>query len=213
MLTIKRYVCNMLQENCYIVSDETKECVIIDCGAYYQEERGAISRYIKDNELKLVHLLATHGHLDHNWGNRALYDEYGVRVETLREDAFLIEHLGKQSRELFGLESHDEEVPVGHYLSKEEPVSFGNHTFTILHTPGHTPGSCVFYCEKEKVAFTGDTLFRMSIGRTDFDGGSWQDMTESLRKLAKLPVDTVIYSGHGPQTTIAEEFQYNPYLR
>ena len=213
MLNIKRFMCNMLQENCYIVSDETKECVVIDCGAYYQEERGAISRYIKDEGLKLVHLLATHGHLDHNWGNHALYEEFDIKVETLQEDAFLIEHLAKQSSELFGMELHDPEAPVGAYLSKDEPVRFGKHSFTILHTPGHTPGSCTFYCEEEKVAFSGDTLFRMSIGRTDFDGGSWTDMTESLRKLAQLPADTIIYSGHGPQTTIAEELQYNPYLR
>lgn len=203
----------MLQENCYVVSDETKECVIIDCGAYYQEERGAISLYIKNEGLKLVHLLATHGHLDHNWGNHTLFEEFGIKVETLNEDAFLIENLGKQASELFGFQLNEPEAPVGTYLSKDKSVSFGNHSFTILHTPGHTPGSCTFYCKEEKVAFTGDTLFRMSIGRTDFDGGSWTDMTESLRKLAKLPTETVIYSGHGPQTTIAEELQYNPYLR
>lgn len=203
----------MLQENCYIVSDETKECVIIDCGAYYPEERDAISNYIKDNGLNPVHLLATHGHLDHNWGNHSIYETLGLKVEAMSEDAFLIEHLNQQGCDLFGIHLQEGEAPVGHYFTKDEQIHFGSHTFTLLHTPGHTPGSCTFYCEEEKVAFTGDTLFRMSIGRTDFDGGSWPDMTESLRKLAKLPAETVIYSGHGPQTTIAEELQYNPYLR
>ena len=203
----------MLQENCYIVSDETKECVIIDCGAYYPEERDAISNYIKDNGLKPVHLLATHGHLDHNWGNHSIYETLGLKVEAMSEDSFLIEHLNQQGCDLFGIHLQEGEAPVGHYFTKDEQIHFGSHTFTLLHTPGHTPGSCTFYCEEEKVAFTGDTLFRMSIGRTDFDGGSWPDMTESLRKLAKLPAETVIYSGHGPQTTIAEELQYNPYLR
>ena len=203
----------MLQENCYIVSDETKECVIIDCGAYYPEERDAISNYIKDNGLKPVHLLATHGHLDHNWGNHSIYETLGLKVEAMSEDSFLIEHLNQQGCDLFGIHLQEGEAPVGHYFTKDEQIHFGSHTFTLLHTPGHTPGSCTFYCEEEKVAFTGDTLFRMSIGRTDFDGGSWPDMTESLRKLAKLPAETVIYSGHGPQTTIAEELQYNSYLR
>lgn len=203
----------MLQENCYIVSDETKECVIIDCGAYYPEERDAISNYIKGNGLKPVHLLATHGHLDHNWGNHSIYETLGLKVEAMSEDSFLIEHLNQQGSDLFGIHLQEGEAPVGHYFTKDEQIHFGSHTFTLLHTPGHTPGSCTFYCEEEKVAFTGDTLFRMSIGRTDFDGGSWPDMTESLRKLAKLPAETVIYSGHGPQTTIAEELQYNPYLR
>jgi glyoxylase-like metal-dependent hydrolase (beta-lactamase superfamily II) len=131
----------------------------------------------------------------------------------MSEDAFLIEHLNQQGCDLFGIHLQEGEAPVGHYFTKDEQIHFGSHTFTLLHTPGHTPGSCTFYCKEEKVAFTGDTLFRMSIGRTDFDGGSWTDMTESLGKLAKLPTETVIYSGHGPQTTIAEELQYNPYLR
>lgn len=213
MLNIKRFVVNMLQENCYVVSDETRECVIIDCGAQYQEERGAISHYIKEENLKPVHLLATHGHLDHNWGNHALYEEFGLKVEARAEDAFLIEHLGKQASDLFGFQLNEKEAPIGHYFTNDEQIHFGSHTLTILHTPGHTPGGCTYYCEAEKVAFTGDTLFRMSIGRTDFEGGSWQAMKESLQMLAKLPVDTTLLSGHGPQSTIADERQYNPYLK
>jgi glyoxylase-like metal-dependent hydrolase (beta-lactamase superfamily II) len=213
MLTVKRFMCNMLQENCYIVSDETKECVVIDCGAAYQEERGAISHYIKNEGLKPVHLLATHGHLDHNWGNIALYDEFGLKVEARAEDTFLIEHLGKQAREMFGFELAEEEAPVGHYFSEGEAVSFGTHRLQIIHTPGHTPGGCCYYCEEEKVMFSGDTLFRMSIGRTDFEGSSWTQMAESLHQLAKLPADTTIYSGHGPQSTIADELRFNPYMR
>lgn len=203
----------MLQENCYVVSDDTKECVIIDCGAAYQEERDAISQYIKEEGLKPVHLLATHGHLDHNWGNMAIYKQYGLKAEAMSEDEYLIAHLGKQASELFGFQLEEEEAPIGHYFAKDEQISFGNHVLTILHTPGHTPGSCVFYCESEHVAFTGDTLFRMSIGRTDFEGGSWREMSESLQKLAKLPAETVVYTGHGPQTTIADELQFNLYMR
>ena len=189
MLKIKRFECNMLQENCYVVSDETKECVIIDCGALYPEERSAITNYIKAEGLKPVHLLATHGHLD------------------------LIAHLAKQAADLFGIELEEEEAPVGHYFTEGEEIHFGTHVMSILHTPGHTPGGCVYYCESEKTAFTGDTLFRMSIGRTDFDGGSMQEMAESLQKLAKLPADTTVYCGHGPQTTIADERRFNVYLR
>lgn len=212
MLNIKRFVCNMLQENCYIVSDETKECVIIDCGAFYPEERNAICHYIEEEGLHAVHLLATHGHLDHNWGNISLFEELELKVEARSEDAFLIEHLGKQASELFGLQLNEEEAPIGHYFADDEQICFGNHAFTILHTPGHTPGSCVFHCADENVAFTGDTLFRMSIGRTDFEGGSWKEMARSLQLLAKLPADTIIYSGHGPQTTIKDEIQSNPYF-
>lgn len=138
MLTIKRIMCNMLQENCYVVSDETKECVIIDCGAQYPEERSAIIHYIKDEGLHPVHLLATHGHLDHNWGNIALYKEFGLKVEARAEDDFLIAHLGKQAADLFGFELNEEEAPVGHYFAEGEQIHFGTHHFDILHTYGHT---------------------------------------------------------------------------
>ena len=202
----------MLQENCYVINDETKECVIIDCGAVYQEERDAICHYIKDEGFQPVHLLATHGHLDHNWGNIALFEEFGLKVETKAEDSFLIEHLDKQASTLFGLQLNEEEAPIGHYFADDEQICFGSHHFIILHTPGHTPGSCVFYCENENMAFTGDTLFRMGVGRTDFEGGSWEKMAESLRLLAKLSANTVIYGGHGPQTTIKDELEYSLYF-
>ena len=93
-------------------------------------------------------------------------------------------------------------------------IGFGTHSIKILPTPGHTPGSVTFYIETEHVAFTGDTLFHMSIGRTDFEGGSWTDMTNSLiNVLAKLPANTKVYPGHGEPTTIGDELRYNPYMR
>ena len=93
MLNIKTFVCNLLSENTYLVSDETGECVIIDCGAYYEEERSAILNYINNNHLKPVHLLATHGHFDHNYGIDTIYDVYGLKVEIAAEDDFLITDL------------------------------------------------------------------------------------------------------------------------
>ena len=92
-MNIQRFMCNPLQENCYVVSDETKECIIIDCGAFYQEEKDAIGRYIRDNQLKPVHLLATHGHVDHNFGNDYIFQEFGLKVEICDEDQYLVEHL------------------------------------------------------------------------------------------------------------------------
>ena len=85
-MDITRFACNMLQENCYVVSDDTKECVIIDCGAFYQEERKAIVDYIRSNGLKPVHLLATHGHIDHNFGNNTIYEEFGLKPEVDAHD-------------------------------------------------------------------------------------------------------------------------------
>lgn len=213
MLTIKTFVCNMLQENTYVVSDATKECVIIDCGAYYQEERDAITHYIDSNGLTPKHLLATHGHFDHNFGNDTIHDRYGLKVEIAEADGELVSDLPKQFLDMIGVPLRREYPPVGRYFVQDEVIRFGNHELKVLPTPGHSRGGVVFYCEAEHVAFTGDTLFRMSIGRTDFDGGSYEQLMNSLQTvLAALPPETTIYSGHGPQTTIADELRYNPYL-
>ena len=102
---------------------------------------------------------------------------------------------------------------MGTYLNDEETIKFGEHQLRIIHTPGHSLGSVIFYCEEEKIAFTGDTLFRMSIGRTDLEGGSYEMIVNSLRKIkATLPEDTTILPGHGSSSTIKEEILMNPYL-
>jgi glyoxylase-like metal-dependent hydrolase (beta-lactamase superfamily II) len=214
MVNIKTLMCNPLQENCYVVSDDTKECVIIDCGTYYDEENAALDSYIRDNQLKPVHLLATHGHLDHNFGNAYVFQQYGLKVEICTEDQQLVEHLPEQASTLFGMRISEQQPSVGRLLSDGDEVRFGNHVLRVLRTPGHSHGSCLFYCEQEHVAFTGDTLFRMSIGRTDFAEGSWTEMEHSLSTIvARLPKETTVLPGHGPQSTIADELMYNPYLR
>ena len=213
MFHIKKLVCNPLEENCYVVSDETKECVIIDCGAYYPEEFDALEAYLRDQQLKPVHLLATHGHLDHNFGNVRLFHAYGLKVEICGEDQQLVEQLPEQAKNLFGMSLSEERPQVGRLLSDGDEITFGNHTLRVLHTPGHSHGSCLYYCAEEKTVFTGDTLFRMSIGRTDFPEGSWTEMENSLTNVvAKLPKETIVLAGHGPQSTIADELQYNLHL-
>jgi glyoxylase-like metal-dependent hydrolase (beta-lactamase superfamily II) len=103
---------------------------------------------------------------------------------------------------------------VGRFFDKDEVIKFGNHELQVLKTPGHSPGSVIFYCAEEHIAFTGDTLFKMSVGRTDFEGGSYNALMSSLAKvIAKLPRETVVLPGHGPNTTIGEELQYNPYMQ
>lgn len=214
MIQIKRFTCNPLEENCYVVSDDTQECVIIDCGAFYQEENNAIINYIRKGNLSPVHLIATHGHLDHNFGNSTIFNEFGLKVEVCSEDGYLIEDLPKQATDLFGIDINHDQPEVGRWLKDGDTITFGNHTLKVLQTPGHTPGSALIYCEEEHTCFTGDTLFRMSIGRTDFDGGSWEQMEQSLSNVvANLPKETIVLSGHGPQSTIEEELKYNPYLR
>jgi len=214
MINVKRLMCNPLQENCYVVNDESLECVIIDCGALYDEELEALNTYIHRQQLKPVHLLATHGHLDHNFGNAAVYRQYGLEVEICEEDLQLVEHLNEQASNMFGMQLDSPQVPTGRLLKHHDVITFGNHKLQVLQTPGHSHGSCLFYCADEHIVFSGDTLFRMSIGRTDFAEGSWAEMEHSLSAIiAPLPPETVVMPGHGGQTTIADELQYNPYLR
>lgn len=213
MITIKTFAFNLLQENTYVVSDDTLECVIIDCGAYYDDERRAITDYISSQGLKPVRLLATHGHWDHNLGIDTIYQTYGLRVEAAKEDEFIISDIPHNFQSIIGAPLRREYPAVGRFFTPDEVIRFGHHSLQVLKTPGHSPGSVVFYCAEERTAFTGDTLFRMSVGRTDFDGGSYTQLMSSLANvLAKLPADTVILPGHGPQSTIDYELRYNPYL-
>ncbi|KXB78428.1 metallo-beta-lactamase domain protein [Prevotella sp. DNF00663] len=211
MLNIKKFVCNMIQENCYVVSDETRQCVIIDCGAYYPEERQAIVQYIKNEQLTPVHLLATHGHIDHNFGNNTIYDEFGLKVEAHTNEETNMQQLDAQVKSFVGVTLDYTLPPVGKYLHDEDTIAFGNHRLTIIPTPGHTAGGVFYYCQKENLAFSGDTLFRRSIGRTDL-GGSMFQIIQSLRMVCQLPDETRIYPGHGESTTIGEELAENPYL-
>lgn len=212
MLNIKCFECNMLQENCYVVSDETKECIIIDCGAFHEKEQEAIAQYIEAQCLKPVDFIATHGHVDHHFGDRFVYEEYGLKVKVHQADAFLMQLLQEQAEAFVGVKLSDDFPSVGEYLNLDDIISFGTHQFTLIETPGHTPGSVFFYCQDEHVAFSGDTLFHLSIGRTDLQGGSMFQMIQSLRMLSQLPDNTKIYPGHGEPTTIGTELAGNPYM-
>ena len=210
---IQRFLCNMLQENCYIVSDETRECVIIDCGAFYPEEKKAILQYIRDNQLIPKYLLATHGHLDHNFGNPFIFDEFGLKVDIHRDDADFIANYEEQAEKFFMLTNIEPLPEPGRLLTGNDVIEFGNHRLSIIETPGHSRGGVFFYCEEENVCFSGDSLFQGSIGRTDLMGGSMFMLLESLKKITKLPENTVVLPGHGPQTTIGKELATNLYLK
>ena len=190
MIQIKRFVFNMIEENTYIIWDDSLECVII----------------------KPVHLLATHAHLDHNFGINTINDEFGLLPKVSEKDAPALRSLKEQARNMFGMQLNYDFPPVEHTFKAGETIRFGHHELTVINCPGHTPGGVTFYCKEENVAFTGDTLFRGSVGRTDFEGGSMFQLISSLRELSQLPDDTVVYPGHGEQTTIGYELAHNPYM-
>ncbi len=212
MIQVKRFVFNMIEENTYVLWDNSLECVIIDCGAFYEEERQTIVNFIKENHLKPVHLLATHAHLDHNFGINTINDVFALLPEVSEKDTPALRSLKEQAQNMFGMQLNYDFPPVGKTFEAGENIKFGEHELTIINTPGHTPGSVTFYCKEENMAFTGDTLFRGSVGRTDFEGGSMFQLISSLRELSQLPDTTVVYSGHGEQTTIGYELAHNPYM-
>lgn len=214
MIQIKRFQVNPLQENCYVVNDDSKEAVVIDCGAFFDTDYQEINAYISDHHLKPVHLLCTHGHFDHVFGNDFIHETYGLKPEIHADDAHLVADIAGQCAALnINLGYNRQSPPTGRLLQDGDFIAFGQHQLQVISTPGHTPGGICFYCESEKVIFTGDTLFRLSVGRTDLPGGSHRQLMESIcKRLGALPQDTVAYPGHGPETRLIEEWRMNPYI-
>ncbi len=211
MIKIETFTCNMLQENCYVVNDETGEAVIIDCGAYDEEEKLAIERHIKLHSLRPVHLIATHGHLDHNFGDAFISSTYGLPLEVDAQDEAYVKATDRQAA-YFGITLTEPVATVIKTFRGGDKIKFGSHEIEVIETPGHSMGSVVLYIKDEKVAFSGDTLFKGAIGRTDFEGGSMLQIIQSLRMLVQLPDDTRVLPGHGEETTMGYELAHNPYL-
>ena len=212
MLKIKTITVNNLAENCYVVSDETKECMIVDCGASCDAEQQYIKQYIAEEGLKPVFHVLTHGHFDHCMGAKWVFEEYGLGPVISDRDAEKYKDF-KGDAALMGYPNLDYDQPIiSRCVNDGDEVKFGNSTFKVIHTPGHSKGSVIYYCKDEHTAFTGDTLFRGCIGRTDLPGGSMFQMTQSLRIVQNLPGNTDIYPGHGPSTTMDYEGQTNMYL-
>lgn len=201
-------VVGQLGVNCFILADqETKEGVVVDPGA--DTER--ILAIVRAKGLTIRHVINTHGHFDHMGGNRRLLAETGA---TLMIHAADEPHLTKaaSTATAYGIAAENS-PPPGTHLADGQIIRFGSHEIRVIHTPGHTPGGCCLYLAKEGVLLSGDTLFAESIGRTDFPGGSYDDLAASVReKLFILPDATKVYPGHGPMTTIAHEKAHNPYL-
>lgn len=212
-MQIKSFKVNALEVNCYVVSDETKQGVIIDCGCSTESEWQTIRHYIESEGIEITHLLDTHLHFDHVWGNPYVYRDLRVAPEASALDLPLYENLEEMLLQSFGIRLKIEDMPALRATLKEgDTIAFGNTTLKVLSTPGHSQGSLCYYCEKEGVLFSGDTLFCGSMGRTDLQGGSMSEIMKSLRRLTTLPEDTKVLCGHGPSTTIAYEKRYNMYI-
>ncbi len=211
-MIIKTFEFNPICENTYLIYDETKEAVIIDAGTFFPEEETELITYIDQNGLMVKHLLNTHLHFDHIFGNVFIEKKLGLITKAHKADQFLLDGLPAQMR-MFGMGEPAGVPQIGAYIDENDTIEFGHQQFSILHVPGHSPGSIVFYNKNAGCAFVGDVLFKSSIGRTDLAGGNHRELITGIQdKLMTLPPDTVIYPGHGPTTTIEAEKRNNPYL-
>lgn len=211
-MTIKTFTFNPFQENTYLIYDETGNAAIIDAGCLQQSERLFLKNFISENELTLKKVLNTHLHLDHQFGNKFLFETYGISPEVGEEDVFLLENVAQQAA-MFGLPLQESAQQPGAFLTDKQRIVVGNMELLALHCPGHSPGSMCLYAEKDGVLFAGDVLFQGSIGRTDLQKGDYATLICSITtQLLVLPDETVVYSGHGATTTIGNEKKFNPNL-
>lgn len=212
-MKIKRFEFNMFPVNCYVISDETGEATIIDAGCFYAEEQQALKQYIEENKLTVKHLLNTHLHLDHVFGNPFMLREFGIKAEACQLDEFLLEKLPQQCQ-AFGFRANEAPVPLGKAINDGDTICFGNTELQAIHVPGHSPGSMVYYDKTNNCMFSGDVLFQGSIGRADLEGGDFDQLIDNIStRLFVLPDETVVYPGHGETTTIGKEKMDNPFFR
>ena len=210
-MNIYKLVFSPIEVNTYILADESGDCAIIDCGCYDKQESDRLVDLIKNKMIKPVLLLNTHCHLDHIFGNRFVLERYNLKPfaneydEMNRKDAV-------QHAMLFGLSMDNPPEPAG-FLTDNQKITFGSTELLALHVPGHTSGSLAFYSKENDCVFTGDALFAGSIGRTDLPGGDYDTLIKSItNKLFVLPPETVVYPGHGNETTIEKEMKSNPFF-
>lgn len=211
MINIETFVFNPFMENTYILHDRTYECIIVDAGCYEQPERDQVETFLRENELKPVRMVNTHCHVDHVLGVAFLKERYSIPFSIHPFEKRLLEATQIQGN-FYGLNAGPP-TEADDYLEGGDKIFFGDSELRALHVPGHSPGSLVLYSEKDSFLLAGDVLFRGSIGRSDLPGGDHETLVDSIReKLLDLDPATVVYPGHGPETTIGFERDNNPYL-
>ena len=211
-MEFKRFVFNLFQENTYIIYDDTKEAIIIDCGCSNKDEQQVLINFIEQNELKIVKALNTHLHIDHIAGNAFIKEKFGLSPTAHDGDIVIYENTPQQAA-MFGFPMEQTPPQLGEIINEGDLITFGNETLEVLHVPGHSPGSLCFYNKEEKIIFVGDVLFQHSVGRTDLWGGDMNTLIIGIKsKLMTLTDEIIVAPGHGDYTTIGEERRNNPFF-
>lgn len=199
-------------ENTYVIADDDLNAIIIDPGMYHPEENAQFFEFINSHQLKPCRLLLTHAHLDHVFGVNWINKTYGLTPEIHFDDQIVYESTVLVAKQ-YGL-NMNQLVPSNISLIHNQVFKFGGSEFRIIHTPGHSPGSVCFRNDNEGYVISGDVLFQCSIGRTDLPGGDFNVLIRSINEhIINLADDTIVYSGHGPVTTVGQEKISNPFLQ
>ena len=211
MLTIQSFTFNPFQENTYIIFNENKEAIIIDPGMYAEEEFDIFFAFLTQNSLRPTLLLNTHTHLDHVFGNAAVLRKYPIPFGFHIKDKPVFD-AASSAGAMYGMVFEKSPEPTL-YLEETEEILLGDESFKVLLTPGHSPGSVCFYHKNQDFLISGDVLFHLSIGHSDFPGGNYDTLMNSIHStLMALPDQTKVYSGHGPHTHIGFERMNNPFI-
>jgi hydroxyacylglutathione hydrolase len=212
MLYIVSFTYNAFQENTYLISNDKKECWIVDPGMYDNSETNHFLQYISDNGLMPKAIINTHAHIDHILGVDAMKQRFNIPFGLHEKDLPVLNSMVSTAA-MFGFDVKNQ--PVADFFIKETGAyKIGDEDMEIRFTPGHSPGSIIFYYPAGKWLIGGDVLFSGSIGRTDLPGGNFDTLINSIQaQLFTLPDDTIVHPGHGPATTIGNEKKYNPFLQ
>jgi hydroxyacylglutathione hydrolase len=213
MLDIRRFVFNLFHENTYLVWNKfTRDAAVIDPGMNDEREKKVFNDFVLSNSITILHCINTHCHIDHVLGNNFIKQNYNSQLWIPNEDEFLLDLLVEQAK-MFGLDIDDSPKP-DQYLEGDSKIELGNIAGKTIFTPGHTPGEICLYFESERILFSGDVLFKDSIGRTDLWGGNLNTLLSSIKnKLFVLPDDVIVYPGHESATSIGYEKLNNPFFK
>lgn len=210
-MKIYREVFSPIQVNTYIITGNDRECIVIDCGCYGAAEERRLEELLSSHGLTPVMLLDTHCHLDHVFGNRFMLEKYGLRSWFHEGDRLNYLNAPKHAL-MFGLSMEVPPDPAG-FLTDGQEITSAGLSLKVIPVPGHSPGGIALWAAADGVIFTGDALFAGSVGRSDLPGGDHEQLLENIsERLFSLPPETVVYPGHGPETTIRREIETNPFF-
>lgn len=208
-LTVTSFCFNPFQENTYLISNEAKECVIIDPGCYSEVEKNELKAFVEANNLTVKALLNTHCHIDHVLGNAFVKREFDVDFYMHKLDEPTLKAISTYAH-VYGFEGYELSPDADYFVEDLEVLKFGGIELKVIFGPGHAPGHVAFYNEENKILIGGDILFKGSFGRVDLPGGNIEILKETIHKrMFTLPEDTVVFPGHGDATTVGMEKKAN----